>query len=148
MRTAIIALLFCFCSAALAQLTPTQGATAGDMALACTLKNGKDAEQARYLYMCLLPIKGFTDGYKRGVANGVRTSFLSDSANLATIQGIDNAQIRTGLARKKAECMPPVATIEQIAEVFVHYIEAHPTTAGAAYATPLGDAIEGYFCPP
>jgi Rap1a immunity proteins len=97
--------------------------------------------------LCTLLLRGFADGLRVGANRGIRTAFIDDSQNLATTKGIDDLQFRAGLVRAKAQCLPPQATIGQLTEVFVRFMDAHPERKDEPYSEPLTYAIESYFCP-
>ena len=97
--------------------------------------------------LCTFLLRGFADGLRVGANRGIRTAFIDDTQNLATTKGIDDLQFRVGLVRAKAQCLPPQATIGQLTEVFVRFMDAHPERKDEPYAEPLTDAIESYFCP-
>lgn len=121
--------------------------TAGEMAKACrTNKDTADGARTHFA-LCSTIVKGFMDGYRRGAARGLRTGFTGDAKNLATIQGVSDAQNRIAVLGPRASCLPAVATTDQVEQVLLNYVESHPTALRHPYPEVLSDAIEEYFCP-
>lgn len=148
-RTFILAgiILTMLCHSASAQTSQTR-TTAGMVANQCKQVNsGNLTTSVIAAGLCTFLIRGFVDGFQSGANRGMNTAFIDDQKNRATTQGIADVQLRLSIIRPKAECLPPQATIKQVNEVFVQYMESHPERREEPYREPLTDAIESYFCP-
>lgn len=121
--------------------------TAGEVSELCKLERTNQEDSRTRFALCSMPIKGFIDGYKRGAAKGMRTAFIEDAKNLATVQGIQDLQNRASVLRARSECMPPAATADQVEQVFINFVRQHPELKNSEYPAVLSDAIEEYFCP-
>lgn len=147
MRRLLFLALVCAAASVQAQTTPT----AGTVYVQCrqlTLNPSPAPEAlATAVGLCTFLLRGFVDGFVAGSRRGVRTAFISDAQNLATTKGINDLQSRVSLVSPKAQCLPPAATLGQVAEVFIRYLDAHPQRSSELYPEPLIDAMEEYFCP-
>jgi len=139
-RRVFIAFCFLLCTNAYAEwATPT----AAEIANKCKYTENPKSKFA----LCDAVVKGYVDGYKRGVARGLRSGFIFDKKNLDTSRGIADTFARIAIVTPQATCLPEAATTEQIEIVLVNYVDLHPKRGNDPYPTVLSDAIEDYFCP-
>lgn len=121
---------------------------AGLVVSQCQLQDHPDpAVSARAAGLCTFLLRGFVDGLSIGANRGLRVAFIEDKKNLETTAGVDDLMRRIDAVRPSALCLPPTATIRQLASVFADFMRTHPELSDEPYPGPAMAAWEAHYCP-
>jgi hypothetical protein len=115
--------------------------SAGFIRVACNAHR-MGAKDNAAVSICAMTIEGFIGGFTAGADRGASTALINDAGASETVKGINDLHRRLDAIRSKARCLFPSATVQQVRDIFLGYMSAHPESENLPFGVVAAAAVQ------